>query len=360
MRLKTVHFEESLGKDEIQNIRKKEAPVKFLQTRDEEIGENSSFDYYIAEPENSNFSESEKSMSAILLFHGLNERNWDKYISWAEYMADKSGRVVIMFPLSMHMNRSPKEWANPRAMQKLISMELNDNKNFSNLSFMNYALSSRIKSDPFRFYLSGRESVLNVCQLMGEIREGNHPLIHSKAKIDIFAYSIGGLLAQVLLKANPNDYFGVSRLFMFCAGSLFNDMNGDSKMIMDRDSFASLRKYYTTDFIRFGGETRRVWDNIEVAFTTHIGEKLFRGDRESFYKINSHRVSAISLKKDTVIPTAGIQLALGSSSGICLEEMDFPFNYCHENPFPVSDKIDPSVRQSCFEKIFSKAVDFLS
>jgi pimeloyl-ACP methyl ester carboxylesterase len=360
MKLRTVRFEENLGKEEIQNIRKIVAPVKFLETKEDEISENTAFDYYIAEPENPDYSPSGKSQSAILLFHGLNERNWDKYISWVEYLADKSGRVVIMFPLSMHMNRSPKEWANPRAMQRLISMEFSDKKDFSNLSFLNYALSSRIKSDPFRFYLSGRESILNVCQLMDEIRTDRHPVVHKDAKIDIFAYSIGGLLAQVLLKANPYDFFSKSKLFMFCAGSLFNEMNGDSKMIMDRDSFASLKKYYIGDFIRLGAEKRRLWDYIETAFTTHIGEKFFRGERENFYKNNSHRVSVISLKRDIVIPTSGIRLALGSSSDICLEEMDFPFDYSHENPFPVSDKINPSDRKYYFDKIFSRAVEFLS
>ncbi|NTU95407.1 MAG: hypothetical protein HGA52_05085, partial [Bacteroidales bacterium] len=99
---------------------------------------------------------------------------------------------------------------------------------------------------------------------------------------------------------------------------------------------------------------------IETAFTTHIGEKFFRGERENFYKNNSHRVSIISLKRDIVIPTSGIRLALGSSSDICLEEMDFPFDYCHENPFPVSDKINPSDRKYYFDKIFSRAVEFLS
>lgn len=353
----TLRFVERLGRDEILKKRQETSPVKFLGCLEEQISENTSFDYYIVTPDT--FAGlGKKAGSAILLFHGLNERNWDKYIPWAEYLSNELNRPVILFPLSMHINRSPLEWSNPRAMQKLINDEFGDGPRSSNLSFLNYALSSRLKSDPFRFYLSGRESIYNVYQLMNEIRSGRHELISKGAKIDIFAYSIGGLLSQVLLTSDVQGYFAESKLFMFCAGSLFNEMNGSSKMIMDGDTFDTLTSYFTTRFIYPQHEKRIIGDNLEQAFISHIASHLGKERREAFYRNNLHRVGIISLKQDKVIPTSGILSAIGTGAAVCLEEMDFPFHYSHEIPFPVT-KENAAERKYCFEKVFGRAAEFL-
>jgi hypothetical protein len=72
---------------------------------------------------------------------------------------------------------------------------------------------------------------------MNEIRRGKHPLLAKSCKVDIFAYSIGALMSQVLLSSDVEGHFDHSKLFMFCGGALFNEMNGSSRMIMDGDTF---------------------------------------------------------------------------------------------------------------------------
>ncbi len=361
MKLRNFTFEETLGKGEIIKDMRKCITPSFFNTTDDKISENLSFEYPIVEPENSQRLIQGKYNSVILLFHGLNERNWDKYYSWAEYIANHTGKPVLMFPIAFHMNRSPKEWSNPRAMQPFVINELSHTPQPFHLTFLNFALSLRIKADPFRFYLAGRETINNVCQLMGQIRRGDHPLIDSAASVDIFAYSIGALMSQVMLLANPQNYFTKSRLFMFCGGSLFNQMNGESKMIMDRDSFRALLDYYRNRFIFYKYENRLKGDLLELAFVSHIDYSVNREYREDFYEEFGPRIKVISLKGDKVIPTSGIKSALGKEHLNCLEELDFPFEYSHEIPFPADGpKVDPKIKRYWFEKVFAKASDFLN
>ena len=354
MKIDVLKFIEKLGFDEILNKRKEIVPVELLNKREEEIIENTKFDYYIVSPD----EKSLKATSAIFLFHGLNERNWDKYMPWAEYLANNLKRPVVLFPLSMHINRSPLCWSDARAMQKLIDEEYKGKQRAENLTFINYALSKRLQADPYRFYLSGRETIYNVHQLMNEIRSGRHPLLAKGCKIDIFAYSIGAMMSQVLLTSDVEGHFNDSKLFMFCGGAVFNEMNGSSRMIMDGDTFQSLKSYFTTKFIFPQHEKRIMGDNLESAFIAHIDKDLCKDRREAFYKKNSYRICVISLTKDSVIPTSGIKSALGKEAESCIEEMDFPFRYSHENPFPEGEKI-AAERKYYFEKVFSRAADFL-
>jgi hypothetical protein len=350
-----------LGKDEIILDMKRTITPSFYNRPDAEILENQDFEYQIVEPENMRRAYNGKADSVIILFHGLNERSWDKYYPWASYIAEKTRKPVLLFPIAFHINRAPLEWSVPRTMQPFVAGEDRDVVKKTHLTFLNYALSKRIIADPYRFYLAGRESVNNVCQIMNQIRKGRHPMIDTHAKVDIFAYSIGALLAQVLLFANPELYFTNSRLFMFCGGSVFNEMNGDSKMIMDGESFSIMLKYYTENFIFFKNEKRLKGDAIEHAFVCHIDHTLNREQREYFYNENSDRIKILSLKKDTVIPTNGIKSALGMGQLHCLEELDFPFEYSHEIPFPEPNaRVDAKDRSYWFERVFSKASAFLS
>lgn len=84
----------------------------------------------------------------------------------------------------------------------------------------------------------GRESVYNMWQLVHEIKNGEHPLFKEDTSINLFAYSIGALLSQVLLLANPDKMFTDTRLFMFCGGSIFSEMDGNARDIMDKEAFA--------------------------------------------------------------------------------------------------------------------------
>lgn len=363
-----IHFEERLGLREFLKTRKRIKLPKLLNINDNEISENRSFNYKVIYDEN--LCEPARFENAIIMFHGLNERSWDKYLPWANILSGETGIPVILFPIALHINRSPKVWSNPREMQRLVQIENSletsqsggkANSSNENLSFANYALSSRIKADPFRFYISGRETILNVCQLIEEIRDGRNPLFSKDCKIDFFAYSIGALLSQVLLMSNPGSHFSKSRLFMFCGGSFFNDMNGNSKMIMDKRSFEILHKYYKGKFVIEGAETRRAGDYIDKAFISHIDHSLYKKERSDFYKEAKERIRAISLKKDKVIPVFSIKKLFGREWRRNLTVYDLPFSYSHEIPFPTNSSLTKvnEEKNFWFEKIFSEAAQFL-
>lgn len=358
MKIQLQSFVERLGLQEILKRRGEMKPFPLL-SKEEPVECNILFDYKIVLPQGEADGSLEPTSNAILLLHGLNERSWDKYLPWAEYLAKKLNRAIILFPLSMHMNRSPRIWADPRAMQKLIEQEGGKGEEVENLSFVNYALSKRLEADPFRFYLSGRESLYNIRQLATELESGAHPLIKKGCRLDIFAYSIGALLSQVLLLSDSSGLFSKSKLFLFCGGALFSEMDGSSKMIMSNSTFRKLKSYFTTIFVAKRQERRMVGDSIEEAFIAHINRDSFKERRELFYQQNSDRIKIVSLKKDRVIPTVGIELAVGPGALHCIEELEFPFRYSHENPFPKGG-VEEEVRDNYFNMVFDRAVNFFN
>src|SRR5450756_1922395 len=64
----------------------------------------------------------------------------------------------------------------------------------------------------------------------------------------IFAYSIGAFLAEIILMGNPEQLFTQSKLFIFCGGSVFSNMRGSSKLIMDSLAFDRVYSFYLNDF----------------------------------------------------------------------------------------------------------------
>lgn len=332
----------------------KELPVNdFHPITDDCIDENTHFNYVIFTPQ-----KKEKSEECIILLHGLNERTWDKYLPWAEFLCKETGKPVILFPIAFHMNRSPSSWFNPRTILPWLNKRKESVDNLDNATFVNLALSSRLSGKPLRFYVSGKESIYNLCQLTHEIKEGKHPLFKAGTSVNLFAYSIGALLAQVVLLANPWELFGDTRLFMFCGGSIFNEMNGNARDIMDNDAYNRMLHYFIDDFIEQQSLPNTFKnDMIDQAFKMMIRADVMQEERENFFQKASHRIKAFSLKKDVVMPTYGIIHALGKASEKILKELDFPFLYTHQSPFP--DKVEEPTLSESFISIFHPAADFL-
>ena len=141
------------------------------------IVENLDFSYPVFIPK-----KRKNQTSAIILLHGLNEKNWDKYLSWAEYLALHTSKPVILFPIAYHMNRSPVLWSDPRFMSILVDKRKIEMQNSKSLCFANVALSERLSEDPSRFYTSGRQTVEDLHQLALTLHEGNHPLFEKDRK----------------------------------------------------------------------------------------------------------------------------------------------------------------------------------
>ena len=328
---------------------------ELISAGDNMILENLSFTYPVFIP-----GKIKKAGKAILLLHGLNERNWNKYLTWAEYLCQATGTPVILFPIAFHMNRSPLAWSNPRALQSLMDLRRKHNGNDRSLSFANIALSERISEKPSRFYSSGRQSVHDLTQLFNDIKQGNHPCFKENTQIDIFSYSIGSFLSQITVMTNPNDLFSDSKLFMFCGGSIFSSMFGESRSIMDRPAFARLLQYYMNDF---PAEVKpsSVSDRIYESFLSMITPDRNKARREEFFNQLGNRLEGISLAKDSVIPYQGVVEALGADNAkSSISLLDFAFPYSHENPFPIRNKLESREVDASFNRIFARAAQFLA
>src|SRR5690554_2612645 len=131
---------------------------------DNYINENISFSYPVFIPHKTKIKNYEE---AIILLHGLNERNWDKYLTWAEYLCVNSGKPVILFPIAYHINRAPSSWSNPRKMITLLNQRKEKYDDDRSMSFANVALSSRLSQNPERFYRSEERRVGKECRGWG-------------------------------------------------------------------------------------------------------------------------------------------------------------------------------------------------
>ena len=324
-------------------------------TIDEKIQENHEFEYLVFMP-----SGLIKSDKAILLLHGLNERNWNKYLTWAEYICSKTGKPVILFPIAFHMNRSPESWSNPRSLQDIMNIRRQKNGNDRSLSFANVALSERITEKPYRFYSSGRQSIRDLSFLFEEIKGGKHVLFKENTQIDIFAYSIGAFLAEITMMTNQHSLFSDSKLFLFCGGGIFSSMVGESRCIMDKKAFDVLYEYYLQHFTKSFKSVSGT-DTIFNSFNSMISSERNQPEREKFFSQFGNKLKGISLENDKVMPFHGITEAFGINlANNHFTRMDFSFPYTHENPFPVGGLIDSDEVDKGFNTVFSEIADFFS
>jgi len=360
LELRHFDFSRQMGKAEIEAIQQAMPPTGCCGAPDQEVVQNANFSYSILCPKSeSRFSE------AIVLLHGLNERSWEKYLPWAEALVRHTDKCVILFPIAFHMNRSPQAWTHPRSIQPWLEQRREQWPQLEAASFLNLALSSRLSEAPLRFYTSGRETLYNLWQLFAEIRGGMHPLFHFGSSLDIFAYSIGGLLSQIFLYANPDHLPHHSRLFIFCGGSIFSHMDGTAKDIMDREAFRRIYRYYIHDF--FDDDVRRNAseaykdDFLEHAFKMMIRPDVEKQTRETFFTVARERIRIVTLRQDSVMPGKGVQAALGPVAAHIAQDWDFPYSYSHQNPFPKDSPASPeALVKASFEQLFQYAGDFLA
>lgn len=328
--------------------------------QDGSIVENNRFDYPVFFPK-----KWKKSKNVIVLLHGLNERNWDKYLCWAEYLAEHTKKAVILFPIAYHMNRSPDLWSDPRNMSLLVRKRQESVGKGRSLCFANVALSERLSEDPVRFYTSGRQTIEDLRLLATSLKKGTHPKFKKGTTVDFFAYSIGAFLAEITLMANQDNLFEQSKLFVFCGGSIFQSMYGESRCIMDKPAYDRLLSFYMKDWMQKEhaavASHREVVDEARLAFDRMIAPEVDRDKREGFFKSLGNRISGISLRKDKVMPYEGVEACMGRTNALQkFELLDFPFEYSHEAPFPMNSSIEPALLNDSFNLVFSKAAQFLA
>lgn len=334
------------------------SPNNFLNCDDLNIRENFAFTYPVFAPS------SRDSKKAIILFHGLNERSWQKYLAWAYYLAECTGSYVILFPISFHINRSPSEWGDPRAMMQMLKENVTICGDSEKSSFANIALSKRLTEDPLRFFNSGYRTILDIVDLVMAIKAGRHPIVPQDVEFNIFGYSIGAFMAEIMMMGNPGNLFSRSKLFIFCGGSVFSTMQGTSKLIMNSRAFDRVYNFYLYDFEKTIRKSQLYEffnsNPLGLSFRSMIDFARLKHFRENLLKKMRDQIHSISLLKDSVIPPDGITATLNDPIHSNMAEIwDFPYEYSHENPFPVFPQKMERIVDIHFEKVFLKAANFL-
>lgn len=333
-----------------------------LKMKDIAIGENKYFDYYIMHPLN----KIKNSKGVILLFHGLNEKSWDKYLPWATSLVQLTGKSVILFPIAFHMNRAPKSWSDIKSMHEVAQIRQQKHPGYSNISAVNTAISIRLGNQPDRLFWSGLQTYQDVSMLVKKIKKGQVTGITSDSPIDFFSYSIGAFLSIILLMANPNEYFNDTRLFAFCGGTTLDRSFPISKYILDSNGGHTLNSYFSEQLHNHFKASQRLAHYMDM----HKGENVFKlmlhynhykQERESKMASMYERVFAVPLKRDEVIPPVEVLSTLkGDYRDIPtrVEPMDFDFPYDHVHPFSLMEKYRQQTDKA-YNQVMKKAAVFL-
>ncbi len=328
-----------------------------LKEPDRIIPENNTFTYPIIRSSSSDVSD-----KVTILFHGLNERFYQKYLPWASTLAEKTNSTVIIFPIAFHMNRSPESWSNIRKMMPVMKERKSLLPHLKASSFANAALSYRVQFSPQRFILSGVHTFFDVIKLLEEIKEGDIPGIKAKAEVNIFAYSIGATLTQVLMMADPKGLLSSTKAFMFCGGAVLDQTTPINKTIIDNEAFESLLIFFEAildghveDLISLGDYKH---DPVYHYFKSMLIFDKMEKERIVRFKEISDRIHMICLEKDTVMRPEAVRNSM-KDSNIPLEILDFSYPYKHEHPFPLSGPVNEDVERA-FELIMNRASVFLN
>lgn len=330
---------------------------------DSRVPENRAFTYKVFRPAGAG-----RATEVIVLLHGFNEKQWHKYLPWAHRLATSTGKAVILFPISFHMNRAPMAWSDRHLMYRASQERHRRFPSIVASTLSNAAISIRLQARPQRFIWSGLQSYYDVLQLVQAIAAGRHPLVEPGARIDLFGYSIGCLLAQILLMTDPGDVFNRTRLFMFCGGAVFNRMSPVSRFILDSECNVALYSYLvehleshlrTNERLRhFLGESHPEGFN----FRSMLSAVAFRREREAQFRRIGPRLMAAALEADTVIPPGEVMNTVQGPlrdlpARVAVLSFDYPC--CHEDPFPASAPLRGPV-DAAFSRVFEMAADFYS
>lgn len=279
----------------------------------------------------------ERAGGAILLLHGLNERAWTKYHPWAVELARRTGRAVVLFPIAFHMQRAPASWAHARRMSAVLRRRTALHPDLAHASVANAAISARIEHAPERFVLSGMQTVDDLAGFVRAIRRGAFDCIAPDASIDVFGYSIGAFIGQLLVLADPEGLFAATRLVLFCGGSTYDRMHPASRYILDDAADAALRALLLRR-LDAHADLAAVIDAhpVGAAFRMMLDASTQRARREDGFRRVAGRMCAIALVGDDVVPPDAVRLTLEGEEGDlpqAVHVFDFPFPCSHVAPF---------------------------
>jgi hypothetical protein len=176
--------------------------------------------------------------------------------------------------------------------------------------------------------------------------------VEPDASIDLFGYSIGVFLGQMLLMADPGGLFSSSRLFGFCGGSTMDRTRALSRAILDSGAAEALESFFR-DPGSAGAELAEAgeWER----FLSMLDSGRSSADRGRALAGLGDRLSCAALARDEVFPLEGIRELLGER----VMTLDFPYPYRHESPFP-SACPDRTAVEGARQAVMGMAADFLA
>lgn len=350
-----IHF-----KEEIINH---ESVLYKLGTSDFDILCNRNFKYHIIK-ENTET----QANGIVIMFHGLNEKKWDKYLPWAYEIAKRTHKAVVLFPIAFHMDRAPGIWSMRNEMYEVTQQRCNSIEN-SECSYVNAAISTRMEANPQRLFWSGLQTYSDIIHLVLSVRKGQHLSIARNCSIDLFGYSIGSFLSVILMMANPRGIFSESRLFCFCGGMTIDRMYPISKYIMDARAAITMQKSFatllTTNFVadyRLAHYQNSEHHHNESWFKAMLRYNHFQAEREQRLTELQDRIKALVLKQDKVAPPVeAVNTLKGDYRDLRTQVQieDFSHPYSHINPFPLTAKYATETDRS-FGVFVQSVTEFLN
>ncbi len=332
--------------------------------KDSDIACNKNFEYYILKR-----ADVETAQGCIIFFHGLNEKKWDKYLPWAYELAQKTHKAVILFPIAFHMDRAEAIWSDRHHMMEIVKFRKGKYPENTHFSYVNAAISSRLEAHPQRIFWSGLQTYSDIIEVVKEIKNSTIKSISPDAKLDLFGYSIGSFLSMIIKMADPYHFFTASKVFCFCGGMTIDRMFPISKYIMDSQATIKMQSVFTellsSDF-KFDQRLKHYQDDVlhpqESWFKKMLRYNYFQSEREERMQEIRSQIKAYVLEKDSVAPPIE---ALNTLQGgyrnidVEVEVRDFPFDYSHMVPFPLTYRHKTEVTQA-FRQFIQSACDFYS
>lgn len=333
-----------------------------VDIKDFDIECNKRFEYHILKR-----ADIETAEGVLFFFHGLNEKKWDKYLPWAYELAQKTQKAIILFPIAFHMDRAEPIWSDRRHMMEVVNFRKKKYPENMNYSYVNAAISSRLEAHPQRIFWSGLQTYSDITEVVKDIKKGKIKGISPEADLDLFGYSIGSFLALIIKMADPQHYFTRSKVFCFCGGMTIDRMFPISKYIMDTQATVKMQSVFTellsSDFksdSRLKHYQNEALHTQESWFKKMLRYNYFQKEREERIQEIQSQIKAYVLEKDSVAPPIE---ALNTLQGgyrninVDIEIKDFPFEYSHMVPFPLTHKHSKEVTDA-FHQFVQSASDF--
>lgn len=338
---------------------------KIIEISDDEIWDNKKFQYILFKHRSP-----QKAKGVVILFHGLNEKEWTKYLPWAKMICELTGKAVLLFPIAFHINRAYNHWHNARMMQVLSQTRITLFRDLRESAFTNAAMSTRLHFAPSRFFFSGLETYSDIIELVWQIKKNQNPFLEAEAQVDFLGYSAGAFLTQILLMANRDELFSGSKAVLFCGGALLSRMYLTSRYIMDNEAHRAIKDFYVDNFEKHLQNDIQLHQLFEATkkgglyFKSMLSENdtAINTIRKKRFEELNQQFLAITLEKDTVMTPHEIQASVMNDKGSIAfpcKTFDFQHNYSHVNPFSNTEKNAYEVNES-FELIFAEIAHFLA